>query len=428
MPQELITLGLECLVRVSYSNRSAWTHSFDSPDHKIGHAVVASTLDFVRVTRKLLPVVASGHVFQLIMLWIFFALWRIMFVTTQRDFAAFRADALQDLMPAMRTTFREYKFVYNHNFHEFVSLVDCGLGTTLNWLACHGFIFEMHHQQGKRAAKKGLGVPIMLIHKLHRKMVDAAMVGMDVRLHTLGRMAPTRALRQSGVLVQQSVFDQRHSQKMFPRDGGRPAPTGATITVRAHRGNGTDVGLTRKDWRKVSCLCATHRRLSSAERHLTIGVCRYVAAKRRHAHLSAAAESLPIWEHNWCVPGRSALEECYFPREYLVEANTTILAALKSGKVKLKRCWKVSFGRGSPSDGSVRPDKDDYVLADQPPYDLVPIAVHEKMCHAVSRGAGHTACGGAERVRRLFVVDYRGHIMNWRPLCHGCLSSGIHFI
>ena len=191
----LMNMALECLPRPSYGNKSAYTHTFESPDHKIARAIVASNVDFFRAVSKMAPQVAHTPTVFLLFDWWFFGLMRLKFIHTPEEFAVVRADLLQTLMPRMRETFADFNFVYNHNFREIINLVDNGLGMVRDWMAHNCNQCEHHHQLAKRNAAQGLGVPLINIHTLHNKLMDAATLALDVSLETEGRIAPTRDLR-----------------------------------------------------------------------------------------------------------------------------------------------------------------------------------------------------------------------------------------
>jgi len=103
-------------------------------------------------------------------------------------------------MPLMRRAFQEYNFVYNHNFRELINMCDNGIGMNHNWMRFNGMQFERHHQQAKRQAVLGLGVPANAVHALNSKLTDAATLSMDVTQYTLGRIPLTRAGRQAGMV------------------------------------------------------------------------------------------------------------------------------------------------------------------------------------------------------------------------------------
>ena len=184
--QGLVLMALESMPRVSYADKRGFTHTFETPEHKSAHRIVAGVIDFFRAATKMLPALADNTKFRLLHDWWFFGLLRTIFVDDPDKFAVFRADFLQTLMPLMRRAFQEYSFVYNHNFRELVNLVDNGIGMNRDWMRFNGMQFERHHQDAKGSAALGMGIAASRVHLL------------NVKLHTLGRIPLTREGRRGG--------------------------------------------------------------------------------------------------------------------------------------------------------------------------------------------------------------------------------------
>lgn len=134
-----------------------------------------------------------------------------------------------------------------------------------------------------------------------------------------------------------------------------------------YKGHDYQLYLTPAIWKPFDCLCARHTGLQILEHKLVLGMCRYAAAKMRSARAAANRRRLdehrPSRGHDWRFPGTPADREVFFPTEALEAVSARLLRLLQRGLVRVRRGWKVTFVRDGPSDGVVRGNKDDYVLA-----------------------------------------------------------------
>lgn len=83
--------------------------------------------------------------------------------------------------------------------------------------------FEAWHQNAKNHARKGMGKKITNVHAFHGELTEKACLRMDVELHTLGRIPPTRRMREAFQLVFPSIFHSRYHERLLtPTHGSRP--------------------------------------------------------------------------------------------------------------------------------------------------------------------------------------------------------------
>ena len=123
----------------------------------------------------------------------------------------------------------------NPNFIETLGLVDAGLGLGFDSFKLNAMRFEAHHQKAKQFARQGMGIPVKDVHDFHTRLVEKATIAMDMELHTLGRIPPSRELRERFTQVPQGVFDVRYHERMLRRThGSRAASSVPPLAVDIH--------------------------------------------------------------------------------------------------------------------------------------------------------------------------------------------------
>lgn len=219
--QVLLRMSLACLPRPSYGNAKGWTHTYNPPSHKNTRSIFAGSADVLRAARKVLPPVASGAPFQECEKFWSFGLMRGMQVRNVEEFDVYRSDMVGTLMPRYQRQFDAYTTTENPNFLETASLVDGGIGLNFDWHRHNAMRFESHHQKAKNDARKGAGKKVANVHAFHNHLVQKAVLAMDLELHTLGRIPPTRELRRRIDVVPKVIFDRRRS--FLPHIKSQPA-------------------------------------------------------------------------------------------------------------------------------------------------------------------------------------------------------------
>jgi len=247
---ECLTATAERTRRASRCPRTRWA-ARASPACA-SRACITSVCDHLRIIRKLLPHVAQHAEFQLCdrMWWFGFA--RCLQIHNQADFFAFRQDFVGSLIPEYKATFarytttevtffsffpskycRFYPFYYikywvgvcqNPNFIETLALVDAGIGLGYEAFECCAMKFEAWHQRCKAHSRQGMGKPVGNTHQWHEGLTEKSTKAQDAELQTVGRIPPTRALRERFKVVPKSIFDRRYHQRMLgPTHGSRPS-------------------------------------------------------------------------------------------------------------------------------------------------------------------------------------------------------------
>ena len=125
--------------------------------------------------------------------------------------------------------------------------MDAGLGLGFDAFVLSVMRFEAWHQMCKNHGRQGMGRPMDNVHEYHGHLTDKSAAAMDAELHTLGRIPPTRALRERFSLVPKAVFDTRYHRRMLrPRHGSRPlsAIPGFDVDVCAADRSGALVEMT----------------------------------------------------------------------------------------------------------------------------------------------------------------------------------------
>ena len=360
--QNLTTLVLEETPRVSYSNTRGWTQMMEKPTHKKARGVLSGTCDYLVMAPKLVPLARLGDKFVFLRKLFFFGFMRT-FHVTRTTFAVFRRDFLELLMPEYRRRFREYRAVFNPNFVETFSLVDAGLGMTHDWFKLAGLKFEQHHQNAKKDGRKGLGLPVRDIHAWHAQLFLKSTLALDLKLHTMGRIPPTRALRRRGACVDPDVFALRHSPHMLGRT--RTPVRDASTTLHeafAFESRAKHKGLSRRAFKDVPCLCRRHFYPKKAILRALLLVCRNVGRRVFKRNPQAYADDEPGTDgHVWTPRGFDSGAEGRFPARAVCKVERRMRAALRSGRVRLRKCWRAQIRSKNPVAGSVRPGKNDHV-------------------------------------------------------------------